>query len=241
MLKYQKHKTKQGITNLAINNFYTKEELQNLGFKSIGKNVLLSKKSSIYGAENISIGNDVRIDDFVILSGSITIGNYVHISASSILLSKEEGIFIDDFSCVSVGCKILGSSDDFKGDALVGPCIPMEYRKVTSKPIRLERFSLLGCGSSILPGGSLAEGVSVGASSLIIRPTKAWGVYFGIPAKRIMERNKNILNLEKELLASKGQLDYQKNPMGGGDRETLISSNLQNISSFNHSYSGMTA
>lgn len=203
---------------MAISNFYTKEELQNLGFKSVGENVLLSKKSSIYGAENISIGNNVRIDDFVILSGYITIGNYVHISASSILLSKEEGIFISDFSCVSIGCKVLGSSDDFKGNALVGPCIPMEYRKVVSKPIRLEKFSLLGCGSTILPGGYLAEGVSVGASSLITHPTKPWGVYFGIPAKRMMERNKNILDLEKQFLAAKSQLDYQENPMGGGGR-----------------------
>lgn len=199
-----------------MNSFYKTKELQALGFKSLGNNILLSKKASIYGAENISIGNNVRIDDFVILSGHITIGNYVHISASSILLSKEEGIFIEDFSSISVGCKVLGSSDDFKGDALVGSCVKMEYRKITSKPIRLESHSLLGCGSIILPGGSLAEGVSVGASSLIIRKTKPWGIYFGIPAKRMMERNKNILKLEKEFLASEGILDYQRKPMGGG-------------------------
>lgn len=240
MLKYQKHKNKQGITKLAISNFYTKEELQHLGFKSIGANVLLSRKSSIYGAQNISIGNDVRIDDFVILSGHITIGNYVHIGANSFLSAKEEEIFIDDFSGISVGCKVLGSSDDFKGDALVGPCVPMEYRKVISKPIRLEKFSLLGCGSSILPGGSLAEGVSVGASSLIVRATKPWGVYFGIPAKRIMERNKNILELEKELLASKTQFDDQQNSTGGGDRESLITPSLENVS-FASSYFGKVA
>lgn len=217
---------------MAVNSFYTKEELQNLGFKSIGADVLLSKKASIYGVENISIGNNVRIDDFVILSGHITIGNHIHISAGSILMAKKEGIYLEDFSAVSIGCKILGSSDDFRGDALVGPCVPMEYRKVISKPIRLEKFSLLGCNSTILPGGSLAEGVSVGASSLVIRPTKPWGVYFGIPARRIMERNKNILDLEKEFLTSKAQLDYQKNPMGGGDNKTLGDPH-----SFNTSYS----
>lgn len=222
-----------------MNSFYKTKELQKLGFKSLGKNILLSKKASIYGAENISIGNNVRIDDFVILSGCITIGNYVHVSASSILLSKEEGIFIEDFCALSVGCKVLGSSDDFKGEALVGPCIKMEYRKIISKPIRLGKHSLLGCGSIILPGGNLAEGVSVGASSLIIRETKPWGVYFGIPAKRMMERNKNILKLEKEFLASEGILDYQQKPMGGGDKEG-ITHDLQNAS-FACSYFGSAA
>ena len=64
-----------------MNNFFNEEELNKMGFKSIGKNVLISKKASIYSPEKIKIGDHVRIDDFTILSGNITIGNYVHISA----------------------------------------------------------------------------------------------------------------------------------------------------------------
>ncbi|PAF53660.1 hypothetical protein BKH42_04895 [Helicobacter sp. 13S00482-2] len=210
-----------------MNSFYTIEELQTLGFKSLGKDVLLSKKASVYNPQNISIGNNVRIDDFVILSGHINIKNHVHISTGSVLMAKEEGIYIDDFSAVSVQCKILGSSDDFKGEALVGPCIPMEYRKITSKPIKLEKFSLLGCGSIILPGGSLAEGVSVGASSLVIRPTKAWSVYFGIPAKRLMQRDKNLLKLSEEFLDSSFNTDKA---MGGGAYKRFLNKSLYNSS-----------
>lgn len=44
--------------------FLTEKEIKILNFKSIGKNVLISDKASIYGAENMSIGNNVRIDDF---------------------------------------------------------------------------------------------------------------------------------------------------------------------------------
>ena len=65
--------------------FYTDEELKEIGFKSYGKNVLLSRKTSIYGANNISIGNNVRIDDFCILSGNITLGNYIHIASACLL------------------------------------------------------------------------------------------------------------------------------------------------------------
>ena len=52
-----------------MNTFYSKEELENIGFAEIGHNVLVSKKASIYKPELIEIGNNVRIDDFCILSG----------------------------------------------------------------------------------------------------------------------------------------------------------------------------
>ena len=44
-----------------MNSFYSIDELKEIGFKEIGDNVLISRKSSIYGAKNISIGNNVRI------------------------------------------------------------------------------------------------------------------------------------------------------------------------------------
>ena len=47
---------------------YTREELEAIGFAQLGENVKISKKASIYGAANISIGNHVRIDDFCIIS-----------------------------------------------------------------------------------------------------------------------------------------------------------------------------
>ncbi len=57
--------------------YLTEKDLQDFGFKSLGQNVRISSDARIYGAENISIGNNVRIDDFVILAavgGSITKG-----------------------------------------------------------------------------------------------------------------------------------------------------------------------
>lgn len=48
--------------------FYSREQLEKIGFKSLGENVLISDKTSIYSPENISIGNNVRVDDFSILS-----------------------------------------------------------------------------------------------------------------------------------------------------------------------------
>jgi galactoside O-acetyltransferase len=44
------------------------EKLEALGFKSLGENIMISDKVSIYNSDNIQIGSNVRLDDFCILS-----------------------------------------------------------------------------------------------------------------------------------------------------------------------------
>ena len=55
-----------------MSNCYSKEELIEMGIKC-GDNCLISKKASIYSPTTIEFGNDVRVDDFCILSGNIKI------------------------------------------------------------------------------------------------------------------------------------------------------------------------
>ena len=67
-----------------MDSFYSPEELKALGLKEYGEDVRISRKCSIYGAGNISLGSHVRIDDFCLLSGKISLGSYVHIAAGAI-------------------------------------------------------------------------------------------------------------------------------------------------------------
>tara|TARA_Y100000385_G_C12735273_1_gene484476 strand:+ start:412 stop:558 length:147 start_codon:yes stop_codon:yes gene_type:complete len=46
------------------NSYYSQNELKRLGLCRVGKGVLISKKASIYQASKLSIGDNVRIDDF---------------------------------------------------------------------------------------------------------------------------------------------------------------------------------
>ena len=98
-----------------VNSFYTYEELQKMGLKELGENVLISRKASIYSPEHIKIGNNVRIDDFCILSGDIEIGNYVHIAAYVALYGKN-GIKIGNFCGCSARTTIYSATDDFSGE-----------------------------------------------------------------------------------------------------------------------------
>ena len=183
-----------------MSSFYTEDELQKIGFKSIGKNVLISKHASIYGSQNIVIGNNVRIDDFCILSGKIELGNNIHIAAGSFLFAGQAGIKMMDFSGLSSRCVIYAVSDDYSGLGMTMPVIPEHFRKVTEQSVILEKHALIGTGTTILPGANIAEGTAVGAMSLVTKPTQPWKIYFGVPAHPIKNRNKNILELEKQYL-----------------------------------------
>ena len=62
--------------------FFSESELKAIGFLKYGKNVLVSRKASIYNPEQMVLGDNIRIDDFCILSGNIKLGSYIHIPAA---------------------------------------------------------------------------------------------------------------------------------------------------------------
>jgi acetyltransferase-like isoleucine patch superfamily enzyme len=181
-----------------MNSFYFIDELNKLGLASFGDNVLISRKASIYGASNITIGNNVRIDDFCILSGKINMGNYIHIAAYTALYGGENGIVINDFSNISSKITIYSISDDYSGETMTNPMIPDKYKKVQSERVVIERHVIIGSGCVVLPGVFLKEGSSFGAMSLINRSSEPWSINAGIPFKKIKNRSKKLLELEKE-------------------------------------------
>ena len=179
-------------------NFFLQDELKEIGLKAFGKNVLISRKSSIYGAENISIGNNVRIDDFCILSGNIIIGNYVHIGAYSALYGQY-GIEIGDFSGVSARGALYSAIDDFSGEYMISPMVPKELTKLTTGKVIIKKFSQLGYNTIVFPGCVVGEGVATGAMTLVKNNIPAWKIVAGIPAKVIKERKKNVLEISKNI------------------------------------------
>lgn len=189
-----------------MNSFYTEEELKNIGFKKIGKNVLISKKASIYGAKNMELGSNIRIDDFCFLSGKITLGNYIHISAYSLLVGGEEGIEMEDFSGLSSKVAIYAVSDDYSGEYLTNPTVPSKYTKHISKKVHLKKHVIIGTNTTLLPGVVLEEGVAVGAMSLVNKSIPAWKIAIGVPSRVILERNKNLLKLEQKFLKEKNEI-----------------------------------
>lgn len=182
----------------------SRQQLEDIGFKSVGENVLISDKASIYGAAHISIGNNVRIDDFVVLSagdGGIEIGNYIHIAVYSSLIGTGK-ITLCDFCNISSRVSIYSSSDDYSGEFMTNPMVPQELTNVMKASVFIGRHVIIGSGSVILPAVNLADGVAVGALSLVTRGVSEFKVIAGVPAQVIKERKRNILELESKFIKS---------------------------------------
>lgn len=182
--------------------YYSENDLKDR-FKSVGENVLISKNCTIIGTENIEIGSNVRIDDYccIMVGGdeaSLKIGSYVHIAAHC-YLSAKNGIVMEDFTGISQGVKIYSNSDDYSGAFLTNPTVPSKFTNATGGTVTLKKHAIVGSGSVVLPNVTIHEGTSVGALSLVTKDLKEWSIYFGSPAKRLKNRLKNLLDLEKKL------------------------------------------
>ncbi len=182
-----------------MDSFYSESELKQLGLKSYGKNVKISRFARIYSPESIEIGDNVRIDDFCILSGCICLGSYIHISPYSGLFAGDAGIEVKDFASISSQCILYSISDDFSGNSLFSPLVPDEFRGVKKQKIIIEEYGLIGTGTTLLPGAHINVGTAVGAKSLIYNKTESWKIYAGIPAKIINDRSMKMLEYAAEI------------------------------------------
>ena len=183
-----------------MSSFYTEPELKSIGFKSVGQNVLISKKTSFYGVEKMEIGSNVRIDDFCFLSGNIKLGDYIHISVGCILYGSVNGIVMEDFSGLAPRVIIHVDSDDYSGNALTNPMIDMEFRSMKNGAVKIRKHVIIGSNSVILPNVEIGEGSSVGAMSMVTSSIKPWTINAGVPAKSLKERSKELWKLEKKFL-----------------------------------------
>lgn len=184
---------------MILNEHYLDEELSQIPFKSIGKNVQIDKTIKIIYPEQISIGNNVRIDGFCTLIGKITIGSHVHIGGYC-YLGGSDGIELMDFSGISQRTSIYSRSDDYSGEKMTNPTVPEDLTGVYSGKVTLGRHVIIGASSIILPNLSIGDGCAIGAFSLVTKSLAPWGIYFGVPVQFRKNRKQTLLVLEKKII-----------------------------------------
>src|SRR3990167_7018569 len=104
--------------------FISRDILEKMGFKKLGKDVRVSDRASISYPSTIEIGDYSRIDDFCLLSDNIIIGRNVHVVAFCNIAGGREGVIIEDFSTLAYGCQVFTQSDDYSGKSLTNSTIP---------------------------------------------------------------------------------------------------------------------
>lgn len=184
--------------------YLTDEAVRAMGFRHVGAGVKVSDKSTFYGVQDQVIGDGVRIDDFCVVSGKVTLGRYVHLAVQTHLEGGTAGITFGDFSGAAFACQIMAQSDDYSGEWLGGPLGAAEYRNIDKRPVVIGEYVMLGTMCVVLPGVTIADGCAFSAMSLIDRDTDEWGMYGGIPARRYRERSRRVVQLIDETLPGQG-------------------------------------
>lgn len=180
--------------------YLSDNQLKSVGFKYLGDNVKVSDKASIYNPEMLEIGSNSRIDDFCVISGRVVLGRFCHITPMCLVAGGVPGIYFSDFGTLAYGVKVFSQSDDYSGFTLTNSLIPKKFKNELFESVRFGKHVIVGAGSIILPGVNVAEGCSVGAMTLLVKSTEPWGIYVGNPARRIKERKKDMLELEKKFI-----------------------------------------
>lgn len=132
---------------------------------TIGKKTTIYGKFEIRAPWNIYIGNGVIIGDEVKLDGrnKIYIGDNVNFSTGVWLWTEQHDMNDPYFNC-----------NDKGGPIIIGNRVWLSNRVI------------------ILPNLTIGEGAVVAAGAVITKNCDSYGVYAGVPAKKIKDRNKSL-------------------------------------------------
>ena len=179
-------------------------------FQSVGKGVVFGNHLTLRSPSRISIGADVVIDDYCVLSvrgfgdEALQIGNNVLVGRNSLLKARGGRIVIDDGTNIGHGCHVGSSSEVILGaHCLIGPgCfigalqhefsrtdVPIvEQGLVLKGGVRLGRGAWLGAHVIVNDGVTIGEGAVIGAGSIVTKEIPPYAIAVGSPAAIVRYR-----------------------------------------------------
>ncbi len=143
--------------------------------------------------EILHCGEYCIIDDFVLITTPIWLGNHVHITAGSTLLGAER-IYLYDFAGIAAGSRVYTSTERYCSDdgtpTAMSAAAPLESRAPYSAAVTLGTHAFVGANSVVMPGATFGSGAVIGANSFVPPDTalEEWTIYVGAPVKPIKKR-----------------------------------------------------
>jgi acetyltransferase-like isoleucine patch superfamily enzyme len=131
-------------------------------FKDFGKDTIVYGSIKVLYPENVSIGDNSRINDFVYINGrgGVKIGSRVHISAST---------------------TINTSSLDYNS--------PLYSRSHFNTPVSIGDGTWIAQGVIINPGVSIGPNCVIGAGSVVTDNIPEGKIAYGVPARVVRDTN----------------------------------------------------
>lgn len=154
---------------------------------SIGFGTIIESKAIVrkqYGGE-IIIGDNCYVSSGAQLlthGGNIVIGNNCTVNPYTVIYGQG-GVTIGNNVRIAAHCVIVPSNHIFSDTT-----VPIYLQGLSKKGIEIKDDVWLGVGVKVLDGVTIGEGCVVGANSVVTKSTEPYGVYVGIPAKKIKSR-----------------------------------------------------
>src|SRR6516165_9571154 len=150
-------------------------------FRVLGENVVFESGALAFHPENISIGSNVYVGHYAILSGyyknEMQIGSNVWIGQQCFLHSAG-GLVIGDGAGIGPGVSIMTSSH-----RELPRSFPIYAAEVEFAPVFLDAGCDIGIRATILPGVRIGRGAQIGAGAVVTQNIPEYAVAVGIPAR----------------------------------------------------------
>ena len=189
-------------------------------FKSCGRGVIFGRDLVTRNANNVTIGDQVVLDDGTVLDGRgagaqgvrigdrtiigrgamiqakigpISIGRDCDIGSSSVVHSQG-AVEIGDEVVLGGGGKISGGIFQIGRSQAAGNAAGQtarEQERYTNGPIKIGDRCLIGMGSMFLDGVEIGEGCILGAGTVMTKSLPPFSVAAGVPGRKIRERPAN--------------------------------------------------
>ncbi len=135
--------------------------------------------------KNIKLGRNVTIYPGVMFwgDGLIEIGDNVDIGKDTVIYSsKSGGVCIGNHTSIAAQCYIIDMDHSVERNSLI------QGQENSVAPIHIGKDCWLAANVTVLKGSNIHDGAVIGAKSLVKGNCDAYGIYVGVPARKVKER-----------------------------------------------------
>ena len=145
----------------------------------------LRDKSKIAYYQKYINGSGFRLnyDVAMMCPQNIYIGKNTYINGGMIYASPNAKITIGNNCLISYAVHIRTDMHKYKDKK-----VPINKQGLIEKNINIGNDVWIGYGVQIMPGINIADGCVIGAGAIVTKDTDPYGIYVGVPAKKIGTR-----------------------------------------------------
>jgi acetyltransferase-like isoleucine patch superfamily enzyme len=190
--------------------FAARQKLYPFLLGGCGRGLVLGRNVVLRHPRNMTLGNQVTIDDGSVLEGrgagrgGLRLEDGVVINRNCMLLAKAGGIALGPRTSLGANSVIVSMSGVEIGEAVLfaGNCYlsagiypthdrsrpVMDQDAMSRGPIRVGDGAWLGTGATVLDGVTIGRGAVVGAAALVTKDVPDWAIVVGVPARQVGTR-----------------------------------------------------